>query len=46
MLSRKNFKNLLAVMAVLVLSEQFSDKLLFKFFDLNSDCFARYDAFC
>ena len=46
MLPRKNFKNLHAVMAILVFFELFSGKFCLKFFDPNSECFAKYDAIC
>ena len=46
MLPRKIFENLHAVMAILVLFEQFSRKFCLNFFDLNSKCFTKYDAFC
>ena len=37
-------ENLHAVMAILVLFKYFR-QVLFKFFDPNSECFAKYDAF-
>ena len=46
MLLRKFFENSLAVMAILVLFEQFSGKILFKFFDPYSECIAKHDASC
>ena len=46
MLPRKIFENLHAVIALLVLFEQFSGKFCLNFFSLIlSTCFAKYDAF-
>ena len=45
MLPWKIFENLHAVMAILVLLE-FFHQILFDYFDPNSECFAKYDAFC
>ena len=41
MLLWKNIENSLAVMAILMLFEQFSAKTLFKFFDPDFECFAK-----
>ena len=46
MLHRKNFENSLAVMAILVLFEKIFRQILFEYFDLDSECLAKYDAFC
>ena len=46
MLPRKIFENLLTVIVILILFEQFSGKFSLNFFDPNSECFARYDTFC
>ena len=45
MLPRKNFENLHAAMAILVLFEKFSGKFCL-FFNPNSECFEKYEAFC
>ena len=46
MLPQKIFQNLHAVMAILVLFRIIFTQILFQFFDPNSECFAKYDAFC
>ena len=46
MLSRKVFKNLDTVTAILELFEQFSWQILFNFFASNSKSFTKYDTFC
>ena len=46
MLPRNNFKKLHAVMAILVLFKIIFTQIWFKFFDPNSECFVKYDAFC
>ena len=46
MLPGKFLKTMHAVMAILELFEQFSNKFCLKIFDPNSDCPAKYDAFC
>ena len=46
MLPRKVSENLLTVLAILALFEQFSGKFCVKFFASNSACFTKYDAFC
>ena len=46
MLSRKVFKNLDTVMAILVLLEQFLWQILFNLFAFNSKSFTKYDTFC
>ena len=45
MLLRKIFENTHDLMAISVLSEEFSAKFCFNIFP-NSECFAKYDAFC
>ena len=45
MLPLKIFENLHTTMAILVLLKNFQAKCV-KFFDPDSECFARYDAFC
>ena len=42
----ENFENLHAVMAILVFFLINSKQLLFRFFDPNFECFAKYDAYC
>ena len=44
--SRKIFKNLDTVMAILALFEQFLWQILFNFFASNSKSFTKYDTFC
>ena len=46
LLSRKVFKNLDTVMAILALFEQFLWQILFNFFAFNSKFFTKYDTFC
>ena len=46
MLPRKIFQNLHAVTAIFVLFNQFSGKFCLKFFEPNSECFAKYDTIC
>ena len=47
MLPRKSFENFHAVMAILVLFEQFLGKFCLNFLSLIlSTCFAKRDAFC
>ena len=50
MLIRENFENLHAVIWIYVsyfsACGMISTQILFKFFDLNSECFAKYDVFC
>ena len=45
MLSRKFFENLHAVMAICNAFSIILRQILFKFFDPDSECFAKYDAF-
>ena len=45
MLSRKIFENLHAVMAICNAFSIILRQILFKFFDPDSECFAKYDAF-
>ena len=45
MLSRKFFENLHAVMAICDAFSIILRQILFKFFDPDSECFAKYDAF-
>ena len=45
MLPRNIFENLHAATAILVPFKIFR-QIVFKFFDLNSECFAKYDTFC
>ena len=46
MLPRKDFQNLRAVMAILVLFEYILGKFCLIFFYRNSECFKKYDGFC
>ena len=46
MFPRKIFENLHAAMAILVFFLINFTQILFRFFDSNFECFAKYDAFC
>ena len=46
MLPQKIFKILHALVAILILFEQFFGKFSLNFLLLKSECFTKYDAFC